>query len=80
MGAVEVEFGEVDLGCGTDAVEAAAHDTERVLCGNSSTRPVCATGKRRRHGAPDATATAMSSARNDLQVFGSMGPSTLVDG
>jgi hypothetical protein len=37
----------------------------------SSTRPVRATAKRRMHGAPEATATARSSARKDLQHFGS---------
>jgi hypothetical protein len=30
---------------------------------------VRATAKRRKHGAPEATATAMSSARNDLQDY-----------
>ena len=29
---VEVERGEVDAGCGADAVEAAAHHAERILC------------------------------------------------
>jgi hypothetical protein len=71
---VEIKDGEIDVGGGadgSDAGEAAADHSKRVLCGKQQHMAVRAAGRRRRRGAPEAIATAMSSARERLAALGS---------
>jgi hypothetical protein len=69
---VDVELREADAGGATDPLETAADDVQGVFGSEEEDGPpLSATGKWRRQGAPEATATARSRARKDLQHLGS---------